>query len=78
MAVPAWTVVAWQEVHWVLALRLPDCQLGVVWPPWQLTLLQVRRDGLKAMLPPVLATKVESMDTVAGPVGVAIRASALR
>jgi hypothetical protein len=32
----------WQVAHWTLTSIVPVRQLGVVWPPWQLTLAQVR------------------------------------
>src|SRR5690242_9649536 len=38
LAVPA----VWQSVHWLLTLMLPVAHGGVVTPPWQLTLMQVR------------------------------------
>jgi hypothetical protein len=31
----------WQLVHWVFTLIAPVCQLGVAWPPWQLTFEQL-------------------------------------
>jgi hypothetical protein len=52
-----WAMVAteaatpWQVRHWVLLLMAPACQLGVVWPPWQLTFAQVREAEVKAEAP---------------------------
>ena len=66
----------WQAVHWVLLLIVPVVQLGVVWPPWQLTLEQFSEAGMKAEAP-LLALKVASMATEAGAAGVPCRASAL-
>jgi hypothetical protein len=58
----------------------PVCQPGVVWPPWQLTLEQVKADGL-AFVPavPLFALKVPAMATEAGPLvmGVVTRLLAL-
>ena len=46
-------LMAWQEPHWVALLMAPVCQLGVAWPPWQLTLEQVSAAGLKAAEAPL-------------------------
>ena len=60
----------------VLLVIVPVVQLGVVWPPWQLTLEQLSEAGVKAAAP-LLALKVASMATEAGAAGVPCRASAL-
>jgi hypothetical protein len=55
-----WAVpTAWQEVQAVAETRVPACQPGVVWPPWQLTLEQVKvlAFGVDPAVP-VLALKV--------------------
>ena len=43
-------------------------QDGVVCPPWQLTLLQVRAAGVKLAVTPPFAVNVLLMATGAGPV----------
>jgi len=37
---------AWQLVHWEFTVIVPVAQLGVVCPPWQLTLEQERAVAL--------------------------------
>jgi hypothetical protein len=49
--VPADVPRTWQLVHWVFTLSVPVCQLGVVWPPWQLTLEQVSAVALNDAAP---------------------------
>src|SRR5512135_2340985 len=60
----------WQEVQVaaLVPLRVPVCQLGVVFPPWQLTFEQVSVPAAKAAAPD-WALKVVPKATGAGAVG---------
>jgi len=76
VAAAAVVATLWQAVHCVRLLIVPVVQLGVAWPPWQLTFEQVSEAGVKVEAP-LLALKVASMATEAGATGVPCRASAL-
>lgn len=46
-------LMAWQSEHWEVEAIAPVRQLGVIWPPWQLVLEQVREEGLNPAVPPL-------------------------
>ena len=67
VAVPTLAATLWHLVQSVALLMLPTAvQAGVVWPPWQLTLLQVRAPGANAAAA-ALPLKLLLMATGAGP-----------
>ena len=67
VTVSALAATLWHLVQSVALLMLPAVvQAGVVWPPWQLTLLQVRALGVNAARAALLL-KLLLMTTGAGP-----------
>ena len=68
-AVAALVATLWHLVQSVaLTMLFAVVQDGVVCPPWQLTLLQVRAAGVKLAVTPPFAVNVLLMATGAGPV----------
>ena len=67
VTVSALAATLWHLVQSVALLMLPAVvQAGVAWPPWQLTLLQVRALGVNAAMAALLL-KLLLMTTGAGP-----------
>ena len=73
MLVAAEPLTPWHFVQSVpLTMLLEDVHAGVVWPPWQLTLLQVSAAGVKAAVAP-FALNLPSIATGAGPLAIPVR-----